>query len=75
MKSLTSSKDCIVSASDDTYLTWNEMNVTIFGPEFTKNQIAANEVCKDLDPLHRIIFPLGNTPALQFCLYLIFFSI
>ena len=63
MKSLTSSGDCIVRTSDDTYLTWKEINVTIFGPEFRKNQIAVNEVCKDIDPLYRVIFPLGKNQA------------
>ena len=59
MKSLTSSNECIVHSSDETYLTWNEMNVTIFGTATSEEDIEVKEVCKKLDPLHRVIFPAG----------------
>ena len=58
MISLTSSKDCLVSKSEDTYLTWDEMNITVVGPALQETLVEVEELCTESDSLYRIIFPL-----------------
>ena len=55
MESLTNSQDCVFSAAEDTYLTWNEMNVTTFG-SMMEIEVDIEDVCKDRDPLFRVVF-------------------
>ena len=58
MNILTSTKDCTINAADaKTYLTWNEMNTTLFGSKIIETETDIGNLCQNIDPLLRVVFP------------------
>ena len=58
MKSLTNTKDCLVNSNDeDVYLAWSDMQLNFFGDKIIDSTENVDNICRDKDPLHRIMFP------------------
>ena len=70
MKSLTSTKDCTVSSGDeDVYLAWNDMKLNLIGDLIDNSTEELGTVCKDKDPLYRIMFPCKQVNMPIFSIY------
>ena len=64
METLTSTKKCTVSANEETYLTWDEMNVTTFG-SMKEIEVDVNNICNDRDDLFRVVFSKSKANVSQ----------
>ena len=58
MNALTSTEDCLANPEDGSvYLAWKDMKFTMFGENIIESNEQIENLCKNKDPMFRIILP------------------